>query len=400
MTAAALSAIPPARDAKVIALIGFAHATSHFFHLLVAPLFPWLMPEFGLDFVGIGTAVTIFFVVSGIGQAMAGFWVDRWGAVKVLLAGMSCFVLAALVLANAHSHFVLFFAAALAGLGNSVFHPADFTVLNRHVSTPRLGHAFSVHGLSGNLGWAAAPVFLTSLAVWADWRVAAALAALVPLPAMLLLWLNRELLADPPVHEAKKAGSATFAFLSSAPVWLCFSFFFLITAAFGAIQSFSPTILQSLYGISLHEGAVILSTYMLSAAAGIFVGGFVAQKSAHEWQVAISLTVAALCAVLIATQIVPAWGIAFLMAGIGFFTGIAGPSRDLLVRRAATARFGQAAYGRVYGFVYSGLDLGLALAPLLFGAFMDHGRFAAVLIGVALFQGLAVLTALGVGRAS
>ena len=76
------------------------------------------------------------------------------------------------------------------------------------------------------------------------------------------------------------------------------------------------------------------------------------------------------------------------MAGIGFCTGIAGPSRDLLVRRAATARFGQAAYGRVYGFVYSGLDLGLALAPVIFGTLMDGQRFGAVLVGIAVLQTL------------
>ena len=75
------------------------------------------------------------------------------------------------------------------------------------------------------------------------------------------------------------------------------------------------------------------------------------------------------------------------MTAIGYSTGIAGPSRDLLVRRAATSRFGQAAYGRVYGFVYSGLDSGLALAPLLFGGLMDSRRFAAVLIGIAALRG-------------
>jgi hypothetical protein len=87
-----------------------------------------------------------------------------------------------------------------------------------------------------------------------------------------------------------------------------------------------------------------------------------------------------------------------LMAAIGFLTGLAGPSRDLLVRSAATARFGQAAFGRVYGFVYSGLDTGLALAPLVFGGFMNKGQFATVLFGVAILQALAVFTALNVER--
>ena len=397
---------PFSQDVRIIALIGLVHGTSHFFHLLLPTLFPWLMPEFGLDFVGVGGTVTVFFVVSGLGQALAGFLVDRLGAVKVLCFGMLCFSLAAVVLAGAGSHAQLFIAAGIAGLGNSVFHPADFTILNRRVSPPRLGHAFSVHGLSGNLGWAAAPVFLTGFAALFDWRWAALLAGLLPLPALLLLWLYRDLLgsqadkATPADAGASNATVSRFGFLASLPVWLCFLFFFLITAAFGAIQNFSPTILKELYGLSVAAGAASLSGYMLAAAGGIIVGGFVAQKAAHDGQIAVALGLAAFCAIVLAAQWMPGWSIPALMAGVGFFTGIAGPSRDLLVRRAATARFGQAAYGRIYGFVYSGLDLGLATAPLLFGAMMDHGQFARVLVGVAFLQVAAVFSALRVGRAT
>ncbi|MCP5267477.1 MAG: MFS transporter [Zoogloeaceae bacterium] len=391
---------PVADDARIIAIIGFAHGVSHFFHLLLPPLFPWLMPEFGLSFIEIGATMTVFFVVSGIGQAMAGFAVDRLGALKVLLAGISCFLIAGLGLAFATSANALFVVAAIAGLGNAVFHPADFTVLNRKVSPARLGHAFSMHGLSGNLGWAAAPVFLTGLASLFDWRMAAAGAGLLTLPAMLLLWKYRALLdtdhRNPP--EIPSGTPGTFAFLGDRAVWLCFAFFCLITAAFGAFQNYATPVLQNLYGLPLGMAAGALSTYLLAAGGGIIVGGFVAQKQAHEQIIAVMLGIAALLAVVLALNVVPGWGALLLMAGIGFFSGIAGPSRDLLVRRAATARFGQAAYGRIYGFVYAGLDTGLAAAPLIFGGAMDSGQFATVLVGVALLQGAAILTALKVGR--
>ena len=391
----------PADDARVIALIGFAHGVSHFFHLLLPPLFPWLMAEFGLSFVEIGATMTVFFVVSGIGQAMAGFGVDRFGALRILLAGISCFVLAGLSLAMATSSAALYAVAALAGLGNAVFHPADFTVLNRHVSQPRLGHAFSVHGLSGNLGWAAAPLFLTGIATVAGWRVAAAATIFVAIPAMLLLWRHRGLLdTGHHAHAAKQAGHGTFDFMRVGAVWLCFAFFFLITTAFGAIQNFATPILQNLYQLPLGLAATALSTYLLAGAGGILVGGFVAQKQANDRIIAVVLSIAALLAVLLAASVVPGWAVLPLMAGIGFFSGIAGPSRDLLVRRAATARFGQAAYGRIYGFVYSGLDAGLATAPLAFGGYMDRGQYAAVLVGIALLQAGAILTALRVGRAA
>ncbi len=176
---------------------------------------------------------------------------------------------------------------ALAGLGNSVFHPADFTVLNRHVSPPRLGHAFSIHGLSGNLGWALAPVFMTGIAATLGWRSAALAAALLAALALLLLFWCRRSLADPPGSEQTnpaggqdQAGMVTspFAFLQSGAVWMCFAFFLLITTAFGAIQNFATPILQQLHGLSLATAATALSTYLVGGAAGIISGGFLARR--------------------------------------------------------------------------------------------------------------------------
>jgi len=391
---------PAPRDIETISLIGFVHGVSHFFHLLLPPLFPWLMQEFGLSFTGIGATMTVFFIVSGLGQAAAGFLVDRFGPVRVLAAGIVCFALAGVALHFATGYASLIVVAALAGLGNSVFHPADFTVLNHRVSQPRLGHAFSVHGLSGNLGWAAAPVFMTGIAATEGWRTAALGASVVALLALGLLLWRRQALADEEPHAAKASGDAgpTFAFLGVKAVWLCFLFFFLITAAFGAIQNFASPILQAVYDLSLTTGALALSTYLTAGAAGIVLGGFLAQKQAQDLLIALALGFAALLAILLASGWPPAWSILPLMAGIGFCTGVAGPSRDLLVRRAATARFGKAAYGRVYGFVYSGLDLGLATAPLIFGGLMDARCFGEVLIGVAILQSLAIFSALRVGK--
>lgn len=389
-------------DIGTISLIGFAHGVSHFFHLLLPPLFPWLMKDFGLSFSGIGMTMTVFFVVSGIGQALAGFLVDRFGAARVLAGGIGCFIAAALLLAIADGYAMLVLVAALAGLGNSVFHPADFTILNRQVSQPRLGHAFSIHGLSGNLGWALAPLFMTGLASFAGWRNAAFGAALLAgLALLLLLWFRKLLLVPVAAVHAKAPGDASiFGFLATPAVWLCFLFFLLITAAFGVIQNFASPILQALYGLTLATAATALSVYLLGGAGGILLGGFLAKRGDNDKLIAIALGIAALLAILLATGWLPAWSILPLMGSIGFCTGVAGPSRDLLVRKAATARFGQAAYGRVYGFVYSGLDAGLAIAPLAFGGLMDGRHFGEVLIGIAVLQTLAILTALRVGKAA
>src|SRR5688572_16724785 len=183
---------PPAdtqRDAGVIGLVGLAHGTSHFFHLMLPPLFPWLMEDFSLSYTDVGLLTTIFFVISGVGQAMAGFVVDRVGALRVLVFGVAMLALSGIALGLANSYAMLMLTAAIAGAGNSIFHPSDFTLLNHQVSQPRLGHAFSVHGLAGNLGWAVAPVFMAGIASVAGWHVAGFGAAAVGAMVLTVLWL-------------------------------------------------------------------------------------------------------------------------------------------------------------------------------------------------------------------
>jgi len=396
------------RDGEVIALVGLAHGTSHFFHLLLPPLFPWLMPQFGLSFTEAGFLVTVFFVVSGVGQALAGFVVDRVGARPVLFAGVATLATSALVLAAADSYAGLIAAAAVAGLGNSIFHPADFTLLNRRVSPVRLGHAFSVHGIAGNLGWALAPVFMATLAALAHWRVAALAAAAVGAGVLALLLLRHASLRDresaTSVAAAAEPGGVRaaaadrLAFLRSATVWWCFVFFFLVTSAFGILQSFAPSILGAVYGLPLALATAGLTAYLLGGAAGMVAGGFIAARGDHsERVIAWALAGAALMAVLLASGSIVPWLVLPVMVAMGFGAGVAGPSRDLLVRKAATAQFGKAAFGRVYGFVYSGLDLGLALSPLIFGPLLDRGRFTVALAAVALLQIMALAVALRVG---
>jgi len=394
-----------AEDFRVMSLVGFAHATSHFFHLVIPSLFPWLMVDFGLSFTRAGTLTTAFFVVSGIGQALAGFAVDRYGAQRVLWAGLGLLSLSALALATAQGYPTLIASALLAGAGNAVFHPADFTVLNRRVSTVRLGHAFSVHGLAGNIGWAAAPVFMTGIAAASGWRNAALSAAVLGLVALTSVVLLRGSLGAPAPAQGRAAAddgpkSPAFAFLRVGAVWMCFFFFLASIIGFGALQNFAPSVLNHVYGLPLTAAASALTLYLLGGAAGIIAGGFLAARyEAHERVVAALLVTAALMALSLATGSVPGVLVTPLMAVVGFCTGTATPSRDLLVRRAAIERFGQRSFGRIYGFVYSGLDVGLSIAPILFGRLMDRGMFSAVLCGVALFQGLAVLAALRVGPA-
>ena len=404
MSAASPAAAAPLRtDATVISLVGFGHAVSHFFHFLLPPMFPYLMRDFGLSFTQAGALMMVFFVVSGVGQAAAGFIVDRFGALRVLSGGMVLLGTSGLVLAAAPNYAVLFLAAGIAGLGNSVFHPADFTLLNRRVSSPRLGHAFSVHGLSGSLGWAAGPVFVIAIAELAGWRAAALGAAAVGFLALGFIVLNRRTLGDKSLvaQEPAKRSGGSFAFLGVGVVWMCFAFFLLAVMAFGGLQNFAPPILESTYGVTLAYATTGLTAYLLGSAAGTGAGGFVASKGEHQDRnVAFALGSAALCAIALASGHAPAWSLVALMAAMGFGVGFSGPSRDILVRRAATSTFGANAFGRIYGFVYSGIDIGLAIAPIVFGLLMDAGRYTGVLWGVAALQTLAIFAALTVGTRS
>jgi predicted MFS family arabinose efflux permease len=393
------------RDADVIFLVGLAHGTSHFYHLLLPSLYPWLMKDFDLSFTQAGFLATVFFVVSGIGQALAGFVVDRVGARRVMMFGIGTLACGAFVVALATSYPVLVAGAAVAGLGNSIFHPADFTLLNRRVSTPRLGHAFSVHGLVGYLGWAAAPPFVIGLAGALNWHAAAFGAGLVGMAVFATLQMRRDRLDDRDVHDLIADGTAAtaqpasqFAFLRSSAVWLSFLFFLLSTAAFGILQNYAPSVLGHVYGMPLTLASAGLTAYLLGSAVGMIGGGFAAARfSSSDFVVAAMLAVAALFAVLLATAVVPPWAAIACMALMGLGVGVAGPNRDLLVRKAATAQFGKGSYGRVYGFVYSGLDVGLALSPILIGPALDAGRFSVALYVIALLQVGALIAALRVG---
>jgi MFS family permease len=383
-------------DARVIGLVGLAHGVSHFYHLILAALFPWLKTAFELSYAQLALLMTVFFVVSGIGQALAGFVVDRVGARRVLCSGMAMLAVSALVLSNAQDYTGLIVGALMAGMGNSIFHPADYTILNQRVSRERLAHGFSVHGISGSLGWAAAPLFLTGVAAASDWRTALLSAAALPAIVLAILYLNREALRPDPIvpHAGNAQQEGSFAFLRQPSVWMCFAFFFLTALALGGIQSFASTGLTKLYGMSLAMATSAFTGYMLAGALGMMLGGFLgAGRKKHDRTIAAAFAIAAVLALAIGLVVVPAWGAVVLMALVGFFSGIAGPSRDLMIRAAAPSN----ATGRVYGVVYSGLDSGLAVGPLLFGLMMDAGKPSMVFATIALFLLLAIATATGVG---
>ena len=388
--------VPLRQDASIIALVGLAHASSHFAHLLLPLMFPVFMREFGLSYSELGLLMTTFFVVSGIGQAGAGFLVDRIGARPLLFAAIGIFVLVCGAASQVNGYAGLMLVAALAGLGNATFHPVDFTILNQRVSAPRLGYAFSAHGLTGNLGWATAPLFFAALSSLYSWRTAYLAAAFMYLCILLLLVLQRDKLStQAATPHPDQPAEHSMAFMKLPVVWWCFSFFLLSTMTMAVVQSFSVSILKAMHGVSIEAATLTLSAYMLCGALGILVGGFVAARArSSDRVVALSMGSGAVLLALCSTGLLGGTLTMAVLASTGFAIGIGGPSRDMMIKKATP----QSATGRVYGMVYSGLDTGLAVSPLLFGLFMDRGWYGATLFGAAAALALSVVAALGVGR--
>ncbi len=397
---------PERRDARTIGLVGLAHGSSHFFHLLLPPLFPWLIADFGYSYAQLGVMVSLFFIVSGVGQMLSGFIVDKVGAQRVMWAALASFVVAGLIASAAQNYSMLLAASFFAGLGNAPFHPVDFTILNKRVTPKNIGHAFSVHGISGNIGWASAPVFMAGITTWSgSWRLACLCGAIFAAVVLLIMVLNRRWLDDRAFDaqeqvQAKStssttaSGAGTFDYLKLPAVWLCFSFFFWSTVGLSAIQNFSSSALHQIYELPLSTTALVVTGFMLCGAVGMIGGGFLAARVQRlEKTIAIFLLLAAACLALVATGWLPGM-VALVVASIaGFGHGLAGPSRDMLIKRATPA----GNTGRVYGTVYSGLDTGFAVAAPMFGWMMDHQMPNAVFFGAAIALAISVLSAGAVG---
>jgi MFS family permease len=358
-------------------------------------MFPWLKDAFALSYAELGLLMSVFFVVSCIAQATSGFLVDRIGARPVLFSGIALLILAALTYSQSNGYAMLLMGAVIAGCGNGIFHPVDYTLINHKVSPPNLPYAYSMHGVAGYLGWAAAPAFMVAIAQLADWRIAFLSAALLEATILAILWLNKSYLLDDVKerHEqthantqAANPGSSpegTFAFLKLPAVWLCWTFFFFSMASTSSLQSFAPSALFNIYQVPLDVGSYYITLLALGSAGGVLFGGYLAAKlKAPERIVSTCLSIAIVMCILLATGLVSKQIIPFIFFALGFGYGVVAPSRDLLVK-AATPK---GVAGRVYGIVYSGIDLGAAVGPFIFGFFMDAGLPRALFLGIVLFQ--------------
>lgn len=414
---------PARQDWVTIGLVGSAHASSHFFQLVMPSLFVFWAADFGLDFAALGLLMTAFFVVSGLGQVVSGFVVDRLGPRPVLWFGVATFVVSALIMVWSGGYGTLMLAAIVGGLGNAVFHPADFSILNHRINPARLGHAFSAHNLTGTIGWALAPLFVVTVAQTAGWRWAALGVALLMATVLVALVWGRESLwvqgtRDEGLGDQSKSAGANTAnsqavqpastavpsalttlrqLLSSPPLWGAFLFFVCATIALSAVQNYTIPLMGEVYGMTALAAGTVLSGYMAGQILGMLTGGFLVNSTPKtEYVVFFALMLAAVMFALLASGWVPLALAALVMGLAGFFSGVSAPSRDMLVRKVTPKK----SVGSVYGLVYAGLDVGSALGPVAFGALLDAGWRSGPWLGAAVAFVVGAILASHIGRAS
>jgi len=370
------------RDVAIVGTISAAHFCSHFYQFTLPLLFPRIQQEYGIGFTELGLIVTVFYASSGFAQTAAGFLVDHVGPARVLAAGLGLLAASMALVALVPSFWLIYPAAALAGLGNSVFHPADYSIMSRRVEKSRVGRAFAVHALSGTLGYAAAPAVMVGLASILPWRSAVLFAALGGGLVFLLVMAKQRLLAGPPaIAPAPVAATgpapSPLAALRHPAVLVCFSFFFLMAVPTVGLSGFTTTALGRLFETPIAVVAAALTVNLVGSAMGVMLGGILADRIGHHERIVAGFS---------------ALTLALVLGAAGFSSGLATPSRDMLVRSAAAT---SATTGKVFGFAYSGFDLGSAAAPPLLGYLLDNGHAAWVLPAMALALVLVILSALG-----
>ena len=381
-------AVAIGRDGKVLGLIGTGHFLSHFYLLCLPPLFPLLKAEFGVSYAALGVIMTAIYAASGVAQIPVGFVVDRRGPVLVLAVGLALLAGAIGFIAAAPGYWAVVGLAVIAGIGHSVFHPADYAILSAAIEPQRMARAFSLHTFSGHLGSAMAPATVVFLASAFGWRAALVLVGVFGILVLLALLTQRHLLAidvaprmTAPARGA--AGPAGWRLLLSPPILLFFLFFVVTSMTSSGIQSFAVAAMSALHGTPLTAASAALTGFLFASSLGVLIGGQVADRTRrHDFIAAAAFLWTAGVMVVIGAVALPVAALVGLFTVTGLAQGMVRPARDMLVR-AVTPRQSS---GKVFGFVSTGISVGGSVTPILFGWIVDQGAPEWVFYTLAVFM--------------
>ena len=241
-------------ESRLIAGVCAAHMMSHYYMLMLAPLFAIIRADFNVSYTELALALTVFNVVSGVLQTPVGFLVDRIGARVVLIAGLALSTIAYAVAGMVDSYWVFIAMYGVAGVGNTVFHPSDYSLLSNHAPPERLSHVFSYHTFAGMVGSAIAPVTLLYMQSQFGWRGAYVGASIFGLLVLLALIAQPEPAPDKP--RAAKSFAKTrpgvtdagWRLLLSPPILLNLAYFVLTSIMSGGLNTYLVVALGALHG--------------------------------------------------------------------------------------------------------------------------------------------------------
>lgn len=390
--------LPERGDAKVVGLVSAGHFFSHFYLLCLPPLFVFIQAEFGVSYVALGLAATAYSLIGGLIQAPVGFLIDRFGARLLLLLGFAVNAIAICLIGFVDVYWLLLLLAMLAGIGNSVFHPADYAVMSGAVDEKRVGRAFGIHTFSGFFGGSVAPLTMGLLAAFWSWRAALIVAGLAGLAVWAMVALNSGALvrAAPGRKRTRTQGAASgvrtgWSLLLSPAMLLFFLLFCIITFTTSGIYVFTINALIELRGTSYAVANAALTGFLFASALGVLLGGYLADRfGRHDLVATIFLVLAAAAVVLPAFFDLPTPLLVAAMAVSGLAYGTVQPARDMMVR--AITPPGE--MGKTFGFLSVGMAVGASAAPLLYGWIMDAGRPGGVFVISAIFMLMTILAAL------
>src|SRR6516165_7484126 len=368
------------RDTRVNALLGTGHFLSHFYQLCLPPMFIAWQRTFDVSFAKLGLVIAVMSATAGLLQTPMGFLVDRYGARPFLIGGTLLMTLSISAMGFAVDYWQLVVLALASGVGNSVFHPADYAILSGSIDPARLGRSFAFHTFTGSIGFAAAPPATAALMLLLGWRGALILVGLLGLPVVAMIVWQSRILIDQARRPRSRVAEGGAGLLLSRSVLMFFAFFMVSSMAGAGIQSWLITILHQVHGITLAAASSALTGYLVGQIGGVLLGGWVADRTTRHLPFVVVLTIgAAVVLLLVGGVALPqAATIGVLFLG-GLMTGASRTPRDVMVKDAAPP--GQ--IGKVFGFVSSGMSLGGAIMPVPYGMIIDAGRPDLVLVVVA-----------------